>query len=175
MDAGFLCKLISAQIFHLLCPCQVYDLSVFRHLELFGKEQAGLRIQKTETNDTGKLGGIVNHPIIYGFIELNVSTYNLEIRYLGEAEVVFTCPINYSDFPFHVATCRLVMTSTTGDNSSFRFRNDLEPWPPGQVQEFIFNFYLMSLIEDSVFNRFWMETKFGVTLSMSVISLARCK
>ena len=59
---------------------------------------------------------------------------NLEIRYLGEAEVVFTCPINYSDFPFHVATCRLVMTSTTGDNSSFRFRNDLEPWPPGQVK-----------------------------------------
>ena len=58
----------------------------------------------------------------------------IEIRYLGEAEVVFTCPINYSDFPFHVATCRLRMTSFTADNSSMRFRHDMEPWPPGQVK-----------------------------------------
>ena len=38
-----------------LCYSQVYDLSVFRHLELFGKEQAGLRIKKTENNDTGDI------------------------------------------------------------------------------------------------------------------------
>ena len=56
---------------------------------------------------------------------------------MGEAEVVFTCPINYSDFPFHVATCRLRMTSFTADNSTMKFRNDLEPWPPGQVRIFI--------------------------------------
>ena len=66
----------------------------------------------------------------------------LEIRYLGEAEVVFTCPINYSDFPFHVATCRLRMTSFTADNSSMRFRHDMEPWPPGQVKICKF-FYLL--------------------------------
>ena len=28
-------------------------MSEFRHLELFGKEQAGLRIRKKENNDTG--------------------------------------------------------------------------------------------------------------------------
>ena len=39
--------------FTLMCHCQVYDLSEFRHLELFGKEQAGLRIRKKENNDTG--------------------------------------------------------------------------------------------------------------------------
>ena len=38
-----------------VCQCQVYDLSVFRHLELFGKEQAGLKIKKTESNDTGDI------------------------------------------------------------------------------------------------------------------------
>ena len=44
-----------------LCYSQVYDLSVFRHLELFGKEQAGLRIKKTENNDTGDIDMTI-HP-----------------------------------------------------------------------------------------------------------------
>ena len=44
-----------------ICLCQVYDLSVFRHLELFGKEQAGLRIKKTESNDTGDIKTITIH------------------------------------------------------------------------------------------------------------------
>ena len=80
-----------------------------------------------------------------------IETVVLEIRYLGEAEVVFTCPINYSDFPFHVATCRLRVTSFTSVNTSMQvkytgrvhlyctdhtfmqFLNNLSPWPPGQV------------------------------------------
>ena len=53
-----------------------------------------------------------------------IETVVLEIRYLGEAEVVFTCPINYSDFPFHVATCRLRVTSFTSVNTSMQVRDN---------------------------------------------------
>ena len=95
--------------------------------------------------------------------------FTLEIRYLGEAEVVFTCPINYNNFPFHVATCRLQMTSFNADNTSMKFRNDLEPWPPGQVR----NCVLKLMIKIYFVKRFWMETRFEDTLSMLVISLAR--
>ena len=47
--------------------------------------------------------------------------------------MVFTCPINYSEFPFHSATCRLRFTSFNERNSSMLFRSNLASWPPDQV------------------------------------------
>ena len=44
-----------------------------------------------------------------------------EVRYITESEVVFTCPINYQDFPFHVATCPLRITSYSQTNETIIF------------------------------------------------------
>ena len=49
-----------------------------------------------------------------------------EIQYILEAEVVFGCPIDYTHFPFHSATCKLRITSFNERNSSIVFRN--KPW-----------------------------------------------
>ena len=41
---------------------------------------------------------------------------------MTESEVVFTCPINYQAFPFHVATCHLRITSYTQTNKTIIFK-----------------------------------------------------
>lgn len=84
-----------------------YDLQSFRTLEIF-RLQGGLRIRKTENDDT-------------------------EVLYLAEAEITFTCPINYSTFPFHEAKCKLRMTSFNEKNDSMIFTTDLEQWKPDQL------------------------------------------
>ena len=45
---------------------------------------------------------------------------------------MFTCPVNYSEFPFHVASCKLRMSSANQKNTSMLFLSDLEPFPPDQ-------------------------------------------
>ena len=67
LDTGFLCILFFCLSVYVIVIIQVYDLSEFRHLELFGKEQAGIRIKKTENNDTGKMLRIES-TLIYQFI-----------------------------------------------------------------------------------------------------------
>ena len=57
-----------------------------------------------------------------------------EVLYLAEAEITFTCPINYSTFPFHEAKCKLRMTSFNEKNDSMIFTTDLEHWKPDQVK-----------------------------------------
>ena len=46
------------------------------------------------------------------------SHMDTEIQYESEAKVVFKCPINYSDFPFHSARCKLRLTSPSLKNTS---------------------------------------------------------
>ena len=81
IDVDFLTKIWTPDFY-------IYDLQSFNVLG--SSRRAGLRVQKNSTtshnNDT-------------------------EIQYLVEWEVVFKCPINYSKFPFHTATCRLVPQS----------------------------------------------------------------
>ena len=45
------------------------------------------------------------------------------INYMVEAMVVFKCPIDYSHFPFHSATCNLKITSFTQSNISMVFHS----------------------------------------------------
>ena len=54
-----------------------------------------------------------------------------EIQYEFEANVVFKCPINYSDFPFHSARCKLKLTSPSLKNTSILFRH--KQWPQDRV------------------------------------------
>ena len=85
-----------------------YDLQSFRMINSFQQPQGGLRIKRNEYNLT-------------------------EVFYMVEAEIVFTCPINYSDFPFHRATCKLRFSSFNERSNSMIFTSNLEKMPPGQV------------------------------------------
>ena len=53
-----------------------------------------------------------------------------EFRFTTEANVVFKCPINYTLFPFHSATCKLRMTSVSHKNDSIIFQD--RQWPSYQ-------------------------------------------
>ena len=50
-----------------------------------------------------------------------------EIHYSVEAEVIIKCPINYSKFPFHTATCKLKVTSVSNRNTTMVFQSDQRP------------------------------------------------
>ena len=45
----------------------------------------------------------------------------LEIHYISEAKVGFSCPIDYKNFPFHKATCKMKITSMVHFQDSMRF------------------------------------------------------
>ena len=76
------------------------DLQEF---SLLGLERDGLKVRKVDNNNT-------------------------ELRYTTDGMVVFKCPINYSLFPFHSATCKLRITSVSHKNESIIFKNT--KWPP---------------------------------------------
>ena len=40
------------------------------------------------------------------------------INYMVDAKVIFKCPIDYGDFPFHSVICKLRITSFTKSNTS---------------------------------------------------------
>ena len=85
-----------------------YDLQNFRMMNSFQQPQGGLRIRRNKENKT-------------------------EVFYMVEAEIVFTCPINYSEFPFHRASCKLRFSSFNERNNSMIFSSNLERMSPGQV------------------------------------------
>ena len=87
-----------------------YDLNHFKELKSF-RIQGGLSIVKNEPN-TGNEN-------LFSF-EFNFSSSS-EVQFTVEAEVVFTCPINYSNFPFHEADCKLRLTSFSQYNSSMMY------------------------------------------------------
>ena len=52
--------------------------------------------------------------------------------------IVFTCPMDYSKFPFHVSTCRLKITSFNHFNDTIAFKmNPLVPSviPPEKMEQ----------------------------------------
>ena len=48
---------------------------------------------------------------------------NIRVTYVFEAQVVFTCPIDYAEFPFHSHTCYLKITSFGKTLESMEFVN----------------------------------------------------
>ena len=48
-----------------------------------------------------------------------------------EAKVVISCPINYRQFPFHSATCKLRITSFNAKNTSMLFHGN--HWTPDRI------------------------------------------
>ena len=79
------------------------DLQEYREL---GPERNKLAVKKTINNDT-------------------------EFRFTTEANVVFKCPINFTQFPFHSATCKLRMTSPSHKNNSMIFQD--RNWPLDRI------------------------------------------
>ena len=54
------------------------------------------------------------------------------INYMVDAKVIFKCPIDYGDFPFHSVICKLKITSFTNSNTSMVFHS--KQWSDSQVQ-----------------------------------------
>ena len=59
---------------------------------------------------------------------------DIRITYSFEAQVVFTCPIDYGEFPFHAHTCYLKITSFGKSLESMEFiRDERFGWDPAAV------------------------------------------
>ena len=97
----------------------IYDLQRFRPQGVLSNGE-GLRIMKLDSNNTGSLIALI---LIFNFYTLSVA----EIHYSVEAEVIIKCPINYSKFPFHSATCKLKVTSVSNRNTTMVFQSDQRP------------------------------------------------
>ena len=54
------------------------------------------------------------------------------INYMVDAKVIFKCPIDYGDFPFHSVICKLRITSFTKSNTSMVFHS--EKWSDSEVK-----------------------------------------
>ena len=60
--------------------------------------------------------------VISKYYYKHTPTHNfLEVQFTVEAEIMFTCPIDYSKFPFHTANCKLRLTSFSEFNSSMLY------------------------------------------------------
>ena len=131
-----------------------YDLQEFRTLTNFEEPQGGLRVGKNENNET-------------------------EVTYLLEAEIVFTCPIDYGEFPFHVATCKLRMTSFNEPNTSMIFSSDLNTIPPDKVleQEKIrgYNVNVTYLTGEDTFVKSWNDEAWYSVVGIKIDLVSRYK
>ena len=54
------------------------------------------------------------------------------INYMVDAKVIFKCPIDYGDFPFHSVICKLRITSFTKSNTSMVFHS--AKWSDSEVE-----------------------------------------
>ena len=107
----------------------IYELQSFKRLELVKDISAGLKFIVHKNNDIGMKNTMFIIYTLKLFLEVFVTTDYI---------IVFTCPMDYSKFPFHVSTCRLKITSFNYFNDTIVFKmNPLVPSvvPPEKMEE----------------------------------------